>query len=95
MLQFAFEWNSEKARQNLEKHGVSFDEATTAFADLRSRTIGDPKHSADEDRFLLLGMSSRGRLLVVAHTERGDRIRLINARLASKREKKQYEEEPA
>lgn len=95
MLQFAFEWSSEKARQNLEKHGVSFDEATTAFADLRSLTIGDSEHSADEDRFLLLGMSSRGRLLVVAHTERGDRIRLINARLASKREKKQYEEEPA
>jgi uncharacterized DUF497 family protein len=95
VLLFAFEWNSEKARQNLEKHGVSFDEATTAFADLRSRTIGDPDHSADEDRFLLRGMSSRGRLLVVAHTERGDRIRLINARLASKREKKQYEEEPA
>jgi len=95
VLQFAFEWSSETARQNLEKHGVSFDEATTAFADLRSCTIGDPEHSADEDRFLLLGMPSSGRLLVVAHTERGDRIRLIIARLASRREKKQYEEEPA
>jgi hypothetical protein len=92
---FTFEWDAEKARQNREKHGISFDEATTAFADALSRTISDPDHSVDEDRFLLLGTSSRGRLLVVAHTERSDTIRLINARLASKREKNEYEEEPA
>jgi hypothetical protein len=76
----------------VETHGVSFDEAATAFGDPLSRTIPDPEHSEAEERFILLGLSSRGRLLVVAHTERGDRIRVISARLASKREKRQYEE---
>lgn len=94
-MHFTFEWDSEKARLNLEKHGVTFDEAATTFSDRLSSTIGDPDHSEDESRFLLVGMSSRGRLLVVAHADRGDRIRLINARLASKREKRQYEEEHA
>lgn len=91
-MQYTFEWDAEKARLNLQKHGVTFEEATTAFSDPLSRTIGDPDHSDAEDRYLLLGLSNRGRLLVVAHTERGDRIRLITARLASKREKRQYEE---
>jgi hypothetical protein len=91
-LSFSFEWDAEKARKNLQKHGVSFDEAVTAFGDQLSRTIRDPDHSEVEERYLLMGLSSRGRLLVVAHTERGDRIRFITARLASKRERNQYEE---
>ena len=91
-MSFSFEWDAEKARKNLQKHGVSFDEAVTAFGDQLSRTIRDPDHSEVEERYLLMGLSSRGRLLVVAHTERGDRIRFITARLASKRERNQYEE---
>ncbi len=79
-----FEWDPRKARRNLTIHGVSFDEASTAFQ--------DPLHSEDEERFVLLGRSHRNRLLVVVHTERGDRIRLISARLASNRERVRYEE---
>jgi hypothetical protein len=69
-----------------------FDEAATAFGDPLSRTVPDPDHSQGEARFVLIGLSSRGRILVVAHAERNDRIRIISARLASKREKQQYEE---
>jgi hypothetical protein len=71
---------------------VSFHEALTAFTDPLSSTISDPDHSESEERYVLVGLSRRGRLLVVAHTERGDRIRIISARLASKREKQSYEE---
>jgi uncharacterized DUF497 family protein len=91
-LAFTFEWDAQKARDNLQKHGVSFDEAVTAFSDVLSRTIRDPGHSHAEERYLLIGLSNRRRLVVVAHAERGDRIRLITARLASKRERHQYEE---
>ena len=87
-----FEWDDNKARTNLAKHGVSFEEATTVFADALSITIPDPAHSQAEDRFIILGHSHRRRLLVVVHTERGDRIRLISARRASRNERKQYEE---
>jgi hypothetical protein len=87
-----FEWDPRKARRNLTLHGVSFDEASTAFQDPLSKTIADPLHSEDEERFVLLGHSHRNRLLVVVHTERGDRIRLISARLASNRERVRYEE---
>jgi len=87
-----FEWDPRKARRNLTIHGVSFDEASTAFRDPSSKTINDPLHSEDEERFVLLGHSHRNRLLVVVHTERGDRIRLISARLASNRERVRYEE---
>lgn len=87
-----FEWHSRKAVSNMRKHGVSFDEATTAFGDLRSITISDPDHSVDEERYILLGESLRGRLLVVVHTERGDRIRLISARQATGPEHRTYEE---
>jgi len=87
-----FEWDPRKARRNLMIHGVSFDEASTAFQDPLSQTIADPLHSEDEKRFVLLGRSHRNRLLVVVHTERGDRIRLISARLASTRERVRYEE---
>jgi uncharacterized DUF497 family protein len=87
-----FEWDPRKARRNLTVHGVSFDEASTAFQDPLSKTIADPLHSEDEERFVLLGHSHRNRLLVVVHTERGDRIRLISARVASNRERATYEE---
>jgi uncharacterized DUF497 family protein len=87
-----FEWDPRKARRNLTLHGVSFDEASTAFRDPLSKTIDDPLHSEDEERFVLLGHSHRNRLLVVVHTERGDRIRLISARLAGNGERITYEE---
>ena len=87
-----FEWDPNKAKENLEIHGVSFDEAGTAFRDTLSLAIYDPLHSEAEDRFVLLGNSYKDRLLVVVHTVRGDNIRLISARKASKKERKQYEE---
>jgi hypothetical protein len=76
----------------VDKHGVSFEEATTVFGDPLSLTIPDPAHSQIEDRFIILGRSHRHRLLVVVHTERGDNIRIISARPASRRERKHYEE---
>ena len=87
-----FEWNEDKARVNLGKHGVSFDEATTVFGDPLSITIFDPSHSYGEERFIILGHSHRHRLLVVVHTDRGDTIRIISARRASRGERKSYEE---
>ncbi len=87
-----FEWDSAKAKSNLTKHGVSFEEATTVFGDALSVTIPDPEHSQTEDRFVILGHSHRARLLVVIHTDRGDNIRIISARPASRRERKDYEE---
>jgi uncharacterized DUF497 family protein len=88
-----FEWDSDKAAQNLKKHGVSFEEASTVFADPLSLTIPDPLHSEVEDRFVMNGLSHRGRQLVVVYTERGERIRIISARAATPRERKIYEEE--
>ncbi len=88
-----FRWNSRKAAANLRKHRVSFDEATTVFDDPLSVTIPDPDHSVGEQRFLLLGVSNRGRLLVVAHSERDDSIRIITARRADRPERRTYEEE--
>ena len=87
-----FEWDPKKARRNLAIHGVSFDEASTAFRDPPSITIDDPLHSGDEERSVLLGHSHRNRLLVIVHTGRGDRIRLISARRATNRERVRYEE---
>lgn len=87
-----FEWDRRKAALNNRKHGVSFEEAATAFGDPRSLTVPDPEHSRDEDRFVLLGVSYQGRLLVVVHTERGDNLRIISARRATKRERQQYGE---
>ncbi len=87
-----FEWDTRKAESNLRKHGVSFNEATTAFGDLLSFTIPDPIHSTGEERFILLGRTFRGRLIVVVHTERGDTIRLISAREATRAERRTYEE---
>ena len=88
-----FEWDHRKARVNITRHGVSFDEASTAFRDPLSKTIDDPLHSAAEQRYVLIGRSIKRRLLVVVHTERGARIRIINARLATNKERLTYEEE--
>ena len=85
-----FEWDPLKSRQNVKKHGVSFREGMTAFADRFSYTIADPEHFIGEYRFLLLGHSSSGNLLVISHTERGDRIRIISVRRATKQEREQY-----
>jgi uncharacterized DUF497 family protein len=87
----SFEWDPDKASSNLAKHGVAFAEAATAFADPLSLTIFDPDHSKSEDRFLLLGLSTLGNLLVVSHTDRSGTIRIINARRADRRERLQYE----
>jgi len=88
-----FSWDPRKAASNLRKHGVSFEDAVTAFGDPLSLTIPDPVHSESQDRFVLLGLSSNSRLLVVVHAERGDDdIRIISARLATRRERNQYEE---
>ena len=87
-----FEWDNRKADSNLRAHGVSFREATTVFADALSITISDPDHSSAEKRFIDIGLSHLGRLLVVSYTERGSRIRLISARLATRNERRQYEE---
>lgn len=88
-----FEWDERKAEQNLKKHGVSFDEASTVFGDSLSVTIDDPLHSVGEHRFVVLGHSVRRRLLVVVHAYRGKRVRLISARAATHRERSTYEEE--
>jgi len=88
----AFEWDGAKAKQNVRKHGVSFEEASTVFADPFALTIDDPQHSDEEDRFITLGESQRRRFVVVVFTDRGERIRIISARVATRRERKDYEE---
>ncbi len=87
-----FEWDPVKARTNVAKHGVTFDEASTVFQDPLSVTIPDPLHSEDEQRFVLIGYSHRRRLLVVVHSDRGDQIRLISARAATRKERTRHEE---
>jgi uncharacterized DUF497 family protein len=91
-MAFTFEWDPRKAVANLRKHEVSFDEAATAFADPFGIVVDDPRHSTGEARVALLGHSESGRLLAVMFTERGDRIRLISARKATRREHRHYEE---
>jgi uncharacterized DUF497 family protein len=86
-----FEWDSQKAKINQKKHGVSFDEASTTFKDPLSLTIDDPLHSNDEERLVHIGLSYKNRVLVVVHTERGDNVRIISARKACKNERKYYE----
>ena len=86
-----FEWDPDKAATNLKKHGISFEEATTSFFDILSVTISDPLHSEVEKRAVLIGQSSSGRLLVTVHADRGSRIRLISARTATRKERKDYE----
>ncbi|HLB48685.1 MAG TPA: BrnT family toxin [Anaerolineales bacterium] len=87
-----FEWDPEKVERNLAKHGISFAEAATVFADLLSLTFDDPDHSGEESRYIIIGMSIRRRVLVVAHTDRGERTRIISAREATRSEKQFYEE---
>jgi len=87
-----FEWDEKKAQSNLRKHGISFEEATTAFGDTLSITIDDPLHSQDEDRLILIGLSEALKTLVVVHVEKRDTVRIISARKASKNEKQFYEE---
>jgi uncharacterized DUF497 family protein len=87
-----FRWDPRKAAINLKKHGIDFHEAATVFNDPLSVTFPDADHSAREQRFLTIGQSIRTRLLVVAHTEDGDTIRIISARLATRREQSFYEE---
>ena len=87
----SFEWNEEKARTNIDKHGVSFDEATSVFDDPLFLIFADPAHSIQEQRFVIIGESARGRLLVVSHTERAGTTRLISARPVTKQERKAYE----
>jgi uncharacterized DUF497 family protein len=86
-----FEWDPDKERSNIEKHGVDFTEPATVFGDPSELTISDPDHSVGEFRFLSLGHSSLNRILIVSYTERGDRIRIISARTASPKERRQYE----
>ncbi|MBK9670656.1 MAG: BrnT family toxin [Thermomonas sp.] len=89
-----FEWDPAKAASNLKKHGVSFEEAQTVFYDEFAVQFYDEPHSAEEDRFLMLGMSSGAHLLLVCHCERdgGDIIRIISARKATKQESAHYEQ---
>lgn len=91
-MPYLFEWDQAKAVENWRKHGVSFDEATEAFGDPLALNMPDPNHKAREERFLVLGLSQSGRLLVVSYAERGVRTRLISARLASRSERQRYEE---
>jgi hypothetical protein len=86
-----FEWDPEKDKRNLRTHGVSFAEAVTVFHDLLSATFDDPEHSEGEQRFITVGMSARERLIIVAHTERANTIRIISARRATKHERKKHE----
>jgi uncharacterized protein len=86
------EWDPVKAKLNLEKHGVPFEEAATAMSDPMTVTGPDPDHSRYEERYITFGVSERGRIIVVSHTEDGETIRIISARKASKGERELYEE---
>jgi uncharacterized DUF497 family protein len=87
-----FEWDPEKAAGNLRKDQVSFQEAASVFGDSLGVTVPDPDHSADKNRFITVGLSNRGNLLMVAHAERRQRVRIISARKLSRGEKRAYEE---
>jgi uncharacterized protein len=87
-----FEWNLDKAELNLEKHGISFQEAATIFNDPLSITFPDPEHSIGENRYVIIGISGFEQLLVVSHTDRGEKVRIISARKATRQERRFYEE---
>ena len=87
-----FEWDEDKARSNEAKHGVPFAEAVSVFGDPLAVTFDDPLNSADEVRFLTIGLSTAGRVLIVSHTDRGEATRIISARVASRGERKGYED---
>jgi uncharacterized protein len=88
-----FEWDNNKAIANLQKHGVSFSEAATVFGDPLSITFPDPDHSINESRFITIGLSTSGKIIILVHTDRGDRLRIISARKATRKEQRFYEEE--
>ena len=90
-----FEWSHKKTVSNIRKHGISFEEATSVFSDILAFTYDDEVHSRIERRYATLGMSNHGEVLVVAHTMRGERVRIISARKATPREKRWYEKERA
>ena len=92
MAKILFDWDANKAVKNLEKHHISFDEAVTVFDDPLFITVIDEEHSVDEERYITIGWSKQGRLLLVAHTDRNDRIRIISARKATKQEEQFYVE---
>ena len=92
-MEYNFEWDPRKAAASLKKHGVSFEEAITAFGDPLSLNMPDPDHSEGEQRFIVLGTSVRSRRVVVSYTERPPRTRIISARLATRQERRQYEEQ--
>ena len=87
-----FEWDPKKATTNVQKHDVTFQEAATVFGDPLAITFEDPDHSTDENRYITFGLSLQKRLIIVSHTERGDRTRIISARLMDRKERKIYEE---
>lgn len=87
-----FAWNEEKARANYGKHGITFNEGATVFGDPLSVSIPDPLHSIDEERWVTIGESSERRILTVVHAERDTAIRIISARLATRQERRDYEE---
>lgn len=89
-----FEWDAEKDQRNQAKHAVSFDEGSTVFGDPFAITIDDPDHSSDENRVLTTGYSNRQRLIIVAHTDRDERVRIISAREVTAAERRDYAEEP-
>jgi len=89
---YEFEWDAAKAEGNYRKHGVSFEDAVTAFRDPLAILLSDPSHSIEEERYLVLGRTDSDRLIVIAFVERPPRTRLISARLATRRERRQYEE---
>ncbi len=91
-MSLVFEWDAEKAKSNLGKHKIAFEEAATVFEDILSVTFPDPDHSLGENRYLTMGLSRWQKILVVAHTNRGHRIRIISARKATRKERKFYEE---
>jgi len=91
-MDLTFEWDPKKAASNLAKHRVSFAEATSVFGDPLSVTVGDPDHSLEEGRYLTIGTTAAGRVVIVAHTDRGDRIRIISARELTPAERRSYED---
>jgi len=88
-----FEWDPKKEAKNIRRHKVTFSEAATVFGDTLSITVPDPDHSEEEDRYIIIGLSQRHRLLIVSHTDRGERTRIISARPLTRTEREAYEEE--
>lgn len=87
-----YEWDPRKAKENLRRHGVSFEDAATVFLDALAVTFPDPEHSTEEDQEITIGLTTKHRVVFVSHCQRGDRTRIISARKATRKERKQYEE---